>query len=137
MQYTSQKLSTLGQDLYELIKALPSSTYGDSADVAVALGELKSRKEIRSEEEVEATEQPGSKGGRTAATSSIYLQPLLLKFIRHGFFKEKRQLKAYAKKNVSNVQVGDPNGILNVIDKLPDREYNSMADVERSIGSII
>src|SRR5438552_14420283 len=58
-------------DLFDLIKALPSRTYRDSADVAVALGELKSGKEIRSEEEVETTEQLGRKGGRTAATTSI------------------------------------------------------------------
>jgi hypothetical protein len=39
VQYALQKLSTIGQDLYELIKSLPSRTYRDSADVAVALGE--------------------------------------------------------------------------------------------------
>ena len=47
--YASQKLSTIGQDLYELIKSLPSRTYRDPADVAVALGELKSGKQVRSE----------------------------------------------------------------------------------------
>jgi hypothetical protein len=26
---------------------------------------------------------------------------------------------------------------LNVIDRLPDREYNNLADVDKSIGSII
>src|ERR671931_1639424 len=71
VQYVSQKVSTIGQDLFDLIKSLPSRTYRDSADVAVALGELKSGREIRSEEQIETTEQPGRKGGRTAATSSI------------------------------------------------------------------
>ena len=64
VQYASQKLSTVGQDVFELIKSLPSRTYRDSADVAVALGELKSGREIRSEKEVKAAEQPGKKGGR-------------------------------------------------------------------------
>jgi hypothetical protein len=41
IQYISQKISTLGKDLYDLIKSLPSRTYRDSADVAIALGELK------------------------------------------------------------------------------------------------
>src|ERR671930_895276 len=70
VQYASQKLSTVGQDLYDLIKSLPSRTYRDSADVAVALGELKSGREIRSEKEVEAPEQPTQKGATPAATSS-------------------------------------------------------------------
>jgi hypothetical protein len=26
---------------------------------------------------------------------------------------------------------------LDIIDKLPDREYNNMADVEKSVGSVI
>src|ERR671933_1299175 len=71
VQYASQKFSTIGQDLFNLIKSLPSRTYRDSADVAVALGELKSGREIRSEKEVEAAEQPSRKGGRTAVTSSV------------------------------------------------------------------
>jgi Protein of unknown function (DUF2795) len=137
VQYVSQRLSTIGQNLFDLIKSLPSRTYRDSADVAVALGELKSRKEIRSEEEVEATEQPGRKGGRTAATSSISAATIAKVLSGIDFPKRKDSLKAYAKKNVSNVQVGDPNGILNVIDRLPDREYNNMADLEKSISFII
>ena len=41
VQYFSQKLSSVGQHLCELIKSLPSRTSRDSADVAVALDELK------------------------------------------------------------------------------------------------
>ena len=41
VQYVSQKLSSEGQHLCELIKSLPSRTSRDSADVAVALDELK------------------------------------------------------------------------------------------------
>lgn len=42
VHYASQKASTVGKDLYDLIKSLPSRTYRDSADVAIAIGELKS-----------------------------------------------------------------------------------------------
>jgi hypothetical protein len=137
VQYASQKLSTIGQDLFDLIKALPSRTYRDSADVAVALGELKSGREMRSEEEVAAAEQPGRKGGRTATTSSISAAAIAKVLSGIDFPKRKDSLKEYAKKNIPNVEVADPNAILNVIDRLPDREYNNMADVEKSIGSII
>src|ERR687886_1594663 len=136
VQYASQKLSTISQDLYELIKSLPSRTYRDSAEVAVALGELKSGREIRSEEEVRATEQPSKKGGRTAATSSISAATIAKVLSGIDFPKRKSSLKEYAKKNVSNIEVGDPNAILDVIDRLPDKEYNNMADVEKSVSSV-
>src|SRR5919202_514919 len=129
VQYASQKLSTVGQDVFELIKSLPSRTYRDSADVAVALGELKSGKKLRSEKEVEVAEQPSKKGGRTAATSSISAATIAKVLSGIDFPKRKSSLKEYAKKNVSNIEVGDPNAILDVIDRLPDKEYNNMADV--------
>ena len=37
VQYTSQKESVIGKDLFDLIKSLPSRTYRDSADVAIDL----------------------------------------------------------------------------------------------------
>jgi uncharacterized protein DUF2795 len=40
VQYASQKVSTVGQDLYDLIKSLPSRIYRDSADVAISLGTI-------------------------------------------------------------------------------------------------
>src|SRR5919199_1479234 len=111
VQYVSQKLSTIGQDLFDLIKALPSRTYRDSADVAVALGELKSGREIRSEKEVEAAEQPSKKGGKTACTSSISAAAIAKVLSGIDFPKRKNSIREYAKKNVSNVQVRDPNAI--------------------------
>jgi hypothetical protein len=137
VQYASQKVSTVGQDLYDLIKSLPSRIYRDSADVAVALGELKSGKEVRSEKEVEAAEQPGKKGGRTAATSSISAASIAKVLSGIDFPKRKNGIKEHAKKNISNIEVGDPNTILDIIDRLPDKEYNNMADVEKSISNII
>jgi hypothetical protein len=73
VQYISQKLSTVGQHLCEIIKSLPSPTYRDSADVAVELGELKSGRKVRSEKEVAATEQLSKKRGRTAAAYYLLL----------------------------------------------------------------
>src|SRR5919197_1425168 len=137
VQYATRKISTIGQDLYDLIKSLPSRTYRDSADVAIALGESKSGKQIRTAEEISKSEQPSKKGGRTAATSSVSAAAIAKVLSGIDFPKRKSSLKEYAKKNISKVEVGDPNAILNVIDRLPDKEYNNMADVEKSIGSII
>ena len=137
VQYASQKLSTVGQDLYELIKSLPSRTYRDSAEVAAALGELKSGKQIRSEKEVAAAEQPSKKGGRTAATSSISAASIAKVLSGIDFPKTKSGIKDYAKKNISNIEVKDPDTILDMIDKLPNKQYNNMADLEKSVSNVI
>ena len=137
VQYVTQKVSTVGQDLFDLIKSLPSRTYRDSADVAEALGESKSGKEVRTAEEISKSEQPSKKGGRTAATSSVSAAAIAKVLSGIDFPKRKSSLKEYAKKKVSNIEVEDPNTILDIIDKLPDREYNNMADVEKSVGSVI
>jgi hypothetical protein len=94
VQYVSQRNSSIGQDIFDLIESLPFRTYRDSADVAVALGELKSGKQVRSEHEVEVTERPGRKGGRTGrtvATSSISsLQHLLLRSYLEWTFRSQK-----------------------------------------------
>jgi hypothetical protein len=59
------------EDMLDLIKNLPERTYRDSAEVAIAIGEIKSGKKVRSAEEVEYTEPPSEKGGRRASTTSI------------------------------------------------------------------
>lgn len=136
VQYTSQKASTIGKDLYDLIKSLPSRTYRDSADVAIAIGELKSGKEPRTAEQVEAAGQPSKKGGRTAATSSVSAAAIAKVLYEIDFPKTKNKLKEYAEKNISKIEIGNPTEILNVIDRLPNRQYNDMADLEKSISSI-
>jgi hypothetical protein len=137
VQYASQKVSTIGKDLYDLIKSLPSRTYRDSADVAIAIGELKSGKEPRTAEEVSKSEQPSKKVGVAAATTSISAAPIAKVFAGIDLPKRKDGLKEHAKKNIFKVEVADANVILNVLDKLPDREYNDMVDVEKSVGSLI
>jgi Protein of unknown function (DUF2795)/Zinc finger, C2H2 type len=138
VQYTSQKESIIGKDLFDLIKSLPSRTYRDSADVTIAIGELKSAKGVRTAEEVQASEQPSKKGGRTAATSSSISAAAIAKALSGiDFPKTKNNLKKYAEKNISKVEIGDPDAILDVIHRLPDREYNDMANVEKSVSSVI
>jgi hypothetical protein len=59
------------KELLNLLKNFAERTYRDSAEVAIALGEIKSGKKIRSAKEVENTESSSKKGGKIAATSSI------------------------------------------------------------------
>ncbi len=137
IQYASQKLSTIGKDLFDLIKSLPHRTYRDSADVAIALGELKSGKKVRTAAEVQASEQPSKKGGRAAVISSSISAATIAKVLSGiDFPKSKDGLKEYAKENISKAEVEDIEALLNVFDELPSREYTNMADVEREVGRI-
>jgi hypothetical protein len=38
---------------------------------------------------------------------------------------------------MTKVEVADPKEIINVIDKLPERKYTNMADVEQSVGEVL
>ena len=137
IQYASQKLSTIGKDLFDLIKSLPPRTYRDSADIAIALGELKSGKKVRTAAEVQASEQPSKKGGRAAVISSSISAATIAKVLSGiDFPKSKDGLKEYAKENISKAEVEDIEALLNVFDELPSREYTNMADVEREVGRI-
>ena len=137
VQYASQKLSTIGKDLFDLIKSLPHRTYRDSADVAIALGELKSGKKVRTAAEVQASEQPSKKGGRAAVISSSISAATIAKVLSGiDFPKSKDGLKEYAKENISKAEVEDIEALLKVFDELPSREYTNMADVEHEVGRI-
>jgi len=139
VQYSSQKASTIGKDLFDLIKSLPLRTYRDSAEVAVALGELKSGKKVREAEQAEAIKQPSKQGGRAAATSSVSAAAIAKLLAGIDFPKSKSSLKSYAKRNKAKINYSDPNEneILNILNRLPDKEYRNMADVEKSVGSSI
>jgi hypothetical protein len=139
VQYASQKVSTTGQQLFDLIKSLPERTYRDSAEVAIALGELKSGREVRTSKEVEATEKPSKRGGRAAVKSSSSVSAATIAKVLSGidFPKSKDSLKQYAKDNISKAQVEDADAVLELIDDLPSREYTNMADVEKSISRVL
>ena len=137
VQYASQKVSTIGQQLFDLIKSLPERMYRDSAEVAIALGELKSGREVRTSKEVEATEKPSKRGGRTAVKSSSVSAATIAKVLSGiDFPMSKDSLKQYAKDNISKAQVEDADTVLELIDDLPSREYTNMADVEYEVGRL-
>ena len=138
VQYTSQKSSTIGQELFELIKSLPERTYRDSAEVAIALGELKSGKKVRSAKEVGASEQPSKRGGWAAVTSLSISAATIAKVLSGiDFPKSKNNLKEYAGYQLRKAdEIEDSKTIMDIIDSLPDREYSNMAEVEHEIGKI-
>jgi hypothetical protein len=134
VSHASQKVSN--KDLLSLLQSLPDRIYRDSAEVAIALGEVKRAQGIRASEEIAAEEPPSVKGGRAAATSvSAATVAKVLSGV--DFPKNKGELRDYAQKHMTEVKIADPQGIIGVIDKLPDREYENMADVEKSVGQVL
>ncbi len=135
VNYASQQVSD--KDLVDIINSLPSRIYRDSAEVAIALGEVKQKQGIKSAEEVAKSEAPGTKGGRAAATSSVSAATVAKVLSGVDFPKNKDHLRDYAQKHMKDVEVADPQRILSVIDSLPDRKYQNMADVEKSVGQLL
>jgi hypothetical protein len=140
VEYTSQKAFTIGQDLFDLIKSLPDRTYRDSAEVAVALGELKSGKKPRSAREIEETEKPSAKGGRTAVASPSISAATIAKLLSGiDFPKSKAALVQYARHNLDNkekAEYASATEVLKVLENLPSRKYSSMTDVEYEVGRL-
>ncbi len=136
VKYAFQQVSD--KDLMDMINSLPNRVYRDSAEVAIALGEVKQRRGIRSAEEVAKTEAPSAKGGRAAATTSVSAATVAKVLSGVDFPKNKVELKDYAQKHMTEVEVAeDPQSIIGVIDRLPDKEYQNMADVEKSVGQVL
>jgi hypothetical protein len=135
VNYAAGKVSD--EELMNIIKSLPARQYRDSADVATALGEVKQRKGVRSAEEIDRIEAPSTKAGRAAAAMSVSAAPIAKVLSGVDFPKNKDELRDYAQKSITEVEVADPQGVIGIIDSLPDREYQNMADVERSVGQVL
>jgi hypothetical protein len=136
LKYVSQKTSTVGKELFDLIKSLPNRTYRDSAEVAIALGELKSGKGFRSAKQAEEIEQPSKKGGKAAVESSVSAAAIAKALAGINFPETKDSLNEYARKHISKVKIDNPKAILSIIDQIADRKYNDMSEVEQEIGKI-
>jgi len=127
------------EELFNLIKSLPERTYRDSAEVAIAIGEIKSgRKKIRSAKEVESSEPPSKKGGRIAATSSSISAATLAKALSGiDLPQSKENLNKYINKNIDKMNKDVQSEILKVFERLPKKDYKDMADIEKELSKIL
>jgi hypothetical protein len=138
VQYTSQHFSKASKSLIELIKSLPERTYRDSAEVAIALGELKSAKSVRSAKEVATSEKPSNKGERAAVTSPLISAAGIANIlVGIKFPRSKYDLVKYAGYHLDNkAEVEYTNEVLSLLNNLPTKEYSNMAEVEHEIGRL-
>lgn len=128
------------KELVDLIESLPDRTYRDSAEVAIAIGEIKSgRKKIRSAQEVESSEPPSKKGGRMAATSSISASTLAKALSGIDLPQSKEKINKYVNKNITKMSNNKDmqSKILKVFERLPKKDYKDMADIEKEISKIL
>jgi hypothetical protein len=116
VDYTSVKVSD--EDLMGRIKSLPSRIYRDSAEVAIALREIKCR-QVRTAEEAARTEASSVKGGRAATTGGAVSAAAVAKAL-YGvdFPKRKEELRQYAQRHAQEIEIKEPEAVLNVIDRL-------------------
>ena len=136
VSHASQR-ATSDTELINLIQLLPGRTYRDSAEVAIALGEVKRARGIRSAEEVAATKPPSVRGGKAASEEAVSAAAVAKLLSGIDFPKRKDELKQYAKRHASQAGISDTEAVVNVLDKLPDKQYTDMADVEKSVGQVI
>jgi hypothetical protein len=141
VQYASQKSNTMGDDLIQLIESLPERNYRDSAEVAIALGEVKSSKGIRSAEEIESKEPPSMKGGKVAA--QVFSAATIAKVLSGiDFPKPKEGIKKYAQQNLTSFitreqQEATSEAVLDLLDKIPEKQYANMAEIEQEIARVL
>ena len=129
------------KELFDLIQNLPDRTYRDSAEVAIALGEIKSGKKIRSAKEIEMTESPSKKGGKVAATSSISAATLAkaLSGIDLPQSQENisKHVSKHVNKNIVNMNKDIQTDIIKIFKRLPKKEYKDMAEIEKELSKIL
>jgi ubiquinone biosynthesis protein COQ9 len=126
------------KELFDLIDSLPERTYRDSAEVAIAIGEIKSgRKKIRSSKEVESYEPPSKKGGRIAVTSSISAATLAKALSGIDLPQSKENLNKYINKNIDKMDKDMQLEILKVFENLPEKDYKDMAGIEKEMSEIL
>jgi putative ubiquitin-RnfH superfamily antitoxin RatB of RatAB toxin-antitoxin module len=137
VRYVSQKSRTVESDLVQLIQSLPERSYRDSAEVAIALGEIKGGRGTRTAKEAESKEQPSKKGGKVAA--QVFSAAAIAKVLSGiDFPKSRNGIRNYARKNLDKgQQQPKTKTILDLLNRIPEKQYSNMADVEREAAKVL
>lgn len=131
--YSTQKAFTVREDILDLIKSLPDRMYRDAAEVAKAIGELKSKKKIRSVGRQLILSQPSKIGGKHALESPLISAARVARALKGiDFPKSKRGIIMYVRKHAESTD----EGTVSVLKKISDRKYRSMAELEKEIGNV-
>ena len=134
---TSRLQIKVKKELIDLIQNFPERIYRDSAEVAIALGEIKSGKKIRRAKEVEKTVSPSTKGGKVAATSSISAATLAKALSGINLPQSQENISKHVNKNRGNMNKDIQTDIIKIFRRLPKKEYKDMAEIEKELSKIL
>jgi uncharacterized C2H2 Zn-finger protein len=131
-EIATQRASTASPDLLGIIDSLPKRNYRDSAEIAIALGELKSGKRPRSPANSKL-EAPSKKGGRKSLKSTKISASRIAKLLRGiNFPKSKRGIIMH----VSRQHDPQNEEIMSILRRISDKKYQKLVQVEKEIGMI-
>lgn len=132
-QFAAQRTSVRSPDLLNLINSLPKRSYRDSAEVAIALGELKSGKRPRNAARVASSETPSKKGGRSALKSKKISASGIAKVLKGiNFPNSKRGIIRHVRKQHDSKK----EKIISVLRKISDKKYENLVQVEKEVGRV-
>ena len=134
---STQEPKIVEEELFNILQNLPEWTYRDSAEVAIAIGEIKSGKKIRSAKEVEKTESPIKKGGKKAVTSVISASTLAKSLSGIDLPQSKENINKSISRNIANMDKESQSKILKIFENLPKKDYKDMAEIEKELGRIL
>jgi hypothetical protein len=130
--FATQRISKGSPELLILISSLPDRIYRDSAEVGIALGELKSGKTPRSSTQMAKLEPPSKRGGRNALISSSISAARIASMLKGiDFPKSKRSIIRYARRQPAD---DSSEGIFSVLRRISEKTYRNMAELEIEIG---
>jgi hypothetical protein len=132
-EIATRGISTATPELLDIIDSLPSRNYRDSADVAIALGELKSGKRPRSEFTMSKLEAPSKKGGGMALKSGNISAARIARVLKGiSFPKSKRGIIMHVRKQKDSYK----RDIISVLQNITDKKYQNLVQVEKEIGRV-
>ena len=137
ISYASRQQVTLKGALFDLIQNLPKRTYRDSAEVLIALGEIKSGKKVRNANVVKNAESPSKKGGKKAATSVISAATLAKTLSGIDLPQSNENIIKHVKKNIAKMDKGIQTDIMKIFKRLAKKDYKDMADIEKELSKIL
>lgn len=115
------KENSADEDIVGILQELPDYEYRDSAEIARALGEIKSH-------EAKPSSQPSLTGGKRSAEYSPTSASALAKLFKGiSFPASKKEIADFTNEESTEEQA-------DIISGMPERIYNDIADIEKGIS---
>jgi uncharacterized C2H2 Zn-finger protein len=132
-EIATQRVSIGSPDVLGIIDSLPERIYRDSAEIAIALGELKSGKPPRSATEMSKLEPPSKEGGRRALSSRKISASRIASALKGiSFPKSKRAIIMHVRKQHDSGK----EEIISVLRRISDKKYQRLVEVEKEVGMV-